>query len=149
MAATLTQDRFTGPQWIFERKYDGIRLLAFRHGSDVRLYTRNRLPQNYPPIAEAIAGLPSGDLILDGEVTWRDSFLIYHVFDMPWFQGRDVSQLPLDQRRALLETSGLAALERVAPILIETVRRACSDGWEGVIAKRAIRCMSTDARLTG
>ena len=138
MAATLTQDRFTGPEWIFERKYDGIRLLAFRHGSDVRLYSRNRLPQKYPPIAEAIASLPSGDLILDGEITWGDSFLVYHVFDMPWFEGRDVSQLPLDQRRALLESLPFRLpLERVAPITDpKPWERACSDGWEGVIAKR-------------
>jgi bifunctional non-homologous end joining protein LigD len=138
MAATLTQDRFTGPEWIFERKYDGIRLLAFRHGSDVRLYSRNRLPQNYPAIAEAIASLPSGDLILDGEITWGDSFLVYHVFDIPWFEGRDVSQLPLDQRRALLEALPFRLpLEPVAPITDpKPWDRACSDGWEGVIAKR-------------
>ena len=45
MAATLTQERFTGPEWIFERKFDGIRLLAFKQGPDVRLLSRNRLPQ--------------------------------------------------------------------------------------------------------
>jgi bifunctional non-homologous end joining protein LigD len=44
MAATLTQDRFDGPEWIFERKYDGIRLLAFRNGDAVRLFSRNQLP---------------------------------------------------------------------------------------------------------
>ena len=49
MAATLTQERFTGPEWIFERKFDGIRLLAFKHGSEVRLLSRNRLPQDCPP----------------------------------------------------------------------------------------------------
>ena len=48
MAATLTQERFTGPEWIFERKFDGIRLLAFKQGPDVRLFSRNRLPQNLP-----------------------------------------------------------------------------------------------------
>ena len=70
MAATLTQERFTGPEWIFERKFDGIRLLAFKHGPDVRLLSRNRLPQNiYPSVVEAIANLPVHDVILDGEVT--------------------------------------------------------------------------------
>ena len=44
MAATLTQERFAGPEWIFERKLDGIRLLAFKNGADVRLLSRNRLP---------------------------------------------------------------------------------------------------------
>ena len=58
MAATLTQERFTGPEWIFERKFDGIRLLAFKQGPDVRLFSRNRLPQNIPAVAEAIAELP-------------------------------------------------------------------------------------------
>ena len=51
MAATLTQERFTGPEWIFERKLDGIRLIAFKRGGDVRLFSRNRLPQNLPRIA--------------------------------------------------------------------------------------------------
>ena len=50
MAATLTEERFTGSDWIFERKYDGIRVLAFKHGGEVRLLSRNRLPLNgsYP-----------------------------------------------------------------------------------------------------
>ena len=71
MAATLTQERFTGPDWLFERKLDGIRLLAFKDGDDVRLLSRNRLPQNaaYPSVAEAIAALPVDDVILDGEAT--------------------------------------------------------------------------------
>ena len=55
MAATLTQDRFSGPDWLFERKFDGIRLLAYKRGDDVRLYSRNRLPQNLPGVAAAIA----------------------------------------------------------------------------------------------
>ena len=61
MAATLTQERFTGPEWVFERKLDGIRLLAFKKGRDVRLLSRNRLPQNahYPSVVEAVAALPT------------------------------------------------------------------------------------------
>src|SRR4051794_24034800 len=54
MAATLTQDRFSGPEWLFERKFDGIRLLAYKQGEDVRLYSRNRLLQDLPAIARAI-----------------------------------------------------------------------------------------------
>jgi ATP-dependent DNA ligase len=56
MAATLTQERFTAPEWVFERKLDGIRLLAFKNGTEVKLYSRNRLPQNYTNVAEAIVG---------------------------------------------------------------------------------------------
>ena len=70
MAATLTQDRFTGPEWTFERKFDGIRLLAFKQDATIRLLSRNRLPQNCPPIAGAIAALPLREVILDGELTW-------------------------------------------------------------------------------
>ena len=77
MAATLTQERFTR-SWIFERKFDGIRLIAFKQGPDVRLYSRNRLPQNIPSVARAIANLPCENLILDGEVTW-DRLSAYHV----------------------------------------------------------------------
>ena len=55
MAATLTQERFSGGNWLFERKFDGIRLLAYKRGTDVQLYSRNRLPQNLPPLAAAIA----------------------------------------------------------------------------------------------
>ena len=69
MAATLTQERFTGPEWIFERKLDGIRLLAFKHGPEVQLLSRNRLPAaTIPPSRAAIAELPVREVILDGEV---------------------------------------------------------------------------------
>ena len=47
MAATLTQERFTQPDWIFERKYDGIRILAFKRGREVKLYSRNRLGPDF------------------------------------------------------------------------------------------------------
>src|SRR4051812_36827578 len=138
MAATLTQERFTGPEWIFERKFDGIRMLAFKDGTDVRLYSRNRLPQNYPSIVDAIAALPPRDAILDGEVTWPGARVAYHVFDVLWLDGRDVTSLPLDERRALLRALPLRApLHRVAEINdARPWERACRDGWEGVIAKR-------------
>jgi len=136
MAATLTQERFTGPEWIFERKFDGIRLLAFKQGSDVRLFSRNRLPQNLPSIVEAIANLPVGDAILDGEVTWNK--VTYHVFDILWLDGRSVTLLPLDERRALLRNLPLRApLQRVTSLDDpKPWERACREGWEGVIAKR-------------
>jgi bifunctional non-homologous end joining protein LigD len=143
MAATLTQERFTGPEWIFERKFDGIRLLAFKRGSDVRLYSRNRLPQNasYPAVVEAIANLPVRDAILDGEATgvWgKAGRVAYHVFDVLWLEGRDVTALPLDERRSLLKALPLRTpLQRVAELTgPEPWTRACSEGWEGVIAKR-------------
>ena len=137
MAATLTQDRFSGGDWLFERKFDGIRLLAYKNGSDVRLYSRNRLPQNLPPLAEAIENLPVRDVILDGEVTW-DGRSGYHVFDILWLNGQSVTTLPLEQRRALLEKLPFRAPIRRVQLLDdnEPWERARREGWEGVIAKR-------------
>jgi ATP-dependent DNA ligase len=138
MAATLTQERFTGPEWIFERKLDGIRLLAFKHGSAVRLLSRNRLPQNIPSLVQAMLSLPVHDVILDGEVTWGREEVAYHVFDIMWREGRDVMSLPLDARRALLSELPLRSpLERVAALDdSKPWERACREGWEGVMAKR-------------
>ena len=138
MAATLTQERFTGPEWIFERKLDGIRVLAFRDGAEVRLLSRNRLPQEMPQIARAIAGLPVRDVILDGEVTWGGGQVAYHVFDIMWLDGRDVMSVPLEARRGLLaDLPLLAPLQRVESLEdSKPWDRACAEGWEGVIAKR-------------
>src|SRR3954449_4820546 len=97
MAATLTEERFAGPEWLFERKYDGIRLLAYKRGKSVTLYSRNRLEQHCPRVAEVVAGLPVRDAILDGEIAGGS----YYVFDAMWLDG-DVTKLPLEERRALL-----------------------------------------------
>jgi bifunctional non-homologous end joining protein LigD len=48
MAATLTQERFAGPEWRFEQKLDGIRLIAFKPGKQVHIYSRNHLPRRCP-----------------------------------------------------------------------------------------------------
>ena len=135
MAATLTQDRFTGPDWIFERKYDGIRLLAFKQGDDVRLYSRNRLPQHCPAIASAVAALPAREVILDGEMTWGGQR--YDVFDVPWMDG-DLRPLPLEERRNRLRQLPLRPPLRHVDLVDdpEPWTRACREGWEGVIAKR-------------
>jgi bifunctional non-homologous end joining protein LigD len=75
-------------------------------------------------------------VILDGELTWDQG--VYHVFDVMWLDGRDVTTLPLVERRALLATmpwhaplQPVAALDDAQPW-----ERACREGWEGVIAKR-------------
>jgi ATP-dependent DNA ligase len=137
MAATLTQERFSGPEWVFERKFDGIRLLAFRNGADVHLFSRNRLPQHIPAVAQAVAALPVHDAILDGEMTW-DRASAFHVFDLLRLDGRDVTGLSLDDRRSLLEQIPFAPpLHVVARIEGERPwEEACAHGWEGVIAKR-------------
>ena len=138
MAATLTQERFSGPEWVFEQKYDGIRLLAYKKGNDVQLFSRNHLPQDLPAIQHAIERLPHSELILDGEITWGGGPVAYHVFDIMWLDGRNVTTLPLEERRDLLAKLPFEKpLQRVA--LIDDAspwERAEREGWEGVIAKR-------------
>jgi bifunctional non-homologous end joining protein LigD len=143
MAATLTDARFADPAWTFERKLDGIRMLAFKQGPVVRLLSRNRLPltEAYPAVASAIARLPIDGAILDGEATgaWgKQGRADYHVFDVLWLNGRDVTGESLAARRALLRgipfrlpLARVTAMTGPAPWA-----QACQRGWEGVIAKR-------------
>jgi DNA ligase D-like protein (predicted ligase) len=143
MAATLTRERFSTPDWVFERKLDGIRLLGFKNGSDVHLLSRNRLPQNssYPSFAKALQALPVHDAVLDGEATgvWnaRDE-VGYHLFDILWLNGRDLRPLPLEERRAFLAELPLRPPLQLVPRMEdpEPWERATQEGWEGVIAKR-------------
>ena len=136
MAATLTYERFAGPEWTFERKFDGIRLVAYKQGTDVRLYSRNQLLQDVPAVAAAVAALPHDELVLDGALDWDARG--YHVCDVPWLDGRDLRGLTLEERRRVLATIPLAApIDRVEPLDdAEPWVRAATEGWEGVIAKR-------------
>ena len=164
MAATLTQERFAGGDWLFERKFDGIRLLAYKNGSDVRMYSRNRLPQNLPALSKALARLPVDQIILDGEVTWDPpppcgygaaspppprsygaasppppcGYGGYHVFDILWLNGHLVTGLPLEDRRTLLKELPFEPPMRRVELVAdrEPWERARREGWEGVIAKR-------------
>jgi bifunctional non-homologous end joining protein LigD len=129
MAATLTEERFSDPDWIFERKLDGVRVLAFRRGEGVRLYSRTRKPQDlaYPEIAEALQAQDADDLVVDGEVVAfegrqtsfarlqgrlglrdpdrarRTGIAVYlYLFDLVHLDGHDVSRLPLRTRKSLL-----------------------------------------------
>lgn len=143
MAATLTADRFVAPGWTFERKFDGIRMLAVKQGRTVALWSRNQLTltASYPAVAQAVAALAVDSAILDGEATgaWgRQGRADYHVFDLLWLEGQLLTSLPLDQRRAALATLRLRLpLSRVKPLTGDAPwEQACREGWEGVIAKR-------------
>ncbi len=143
MAATLTDKRFADPAWTFERKLDGIRVLAYKNGRDVQLWSRNRLPLtgNYPAVVDAIARLKAKTVILDGEATWAWGSLgkgDYHVFDILFLDGTDLRQLPLDERRIRLRSLKLRLPLAVVPELRGDApwEHACREGWEGVIAKR-------------
>ncbi len=159
MRAVLTDERFSDPEWIFERKLDGIRCIAVRDGGAVRLLSRNDLSMNarYPEIAEA---LDAGDtrFALDGEIVAFDgeqtSFakltrrarefvpVFYYVFDVLWIDGQDVRALPLRTRKRLLrETAAAGDGVRLTAHRNEDgaafFKEACRAGWEGLIAKRA------------
>ena len=105
------------------------------------MFSRNRLPQTIPALSDAMAKLPHQELILDGEIDWPHETQgpsAYHVFDIMWLDGRDLTNLPLEQRRALLRKLPLARpLHRVTELHDEAPwERAQEQGWEGVIAKR-------------
>ena len=160
MKAVLTDERFSDPDWIFERKLDGIRCLAIRAGESVRLLSRSDLPQNarYPEIADALAAEECSEFAVDGEIVAfqgsQTSFALlaqrhqrpvpvyFYVFDIVWLDGHDVRSLPLRTRKSLLR-SALSFRDgiRLTPHRNETgaelFREACRKGWEGVIAKRA------------
>jgi ATP-dependent DNA ligase len=143
MAATLTDRRFTDPAWTFERKLDGIRVLAYKNGRDVQLWSRNRLSLtgNYPAVVAALAKLRAKTVILDGEAAWAWGSLgkgDYHVFDILFLDGTDLRRLPLEERREHLRRLKLTLPLAVVPELTGDApwERACREGWEGVIAKR-------------
>ena len=143
MAATLTDKRFTDPAWTFERKLDGIRVLAYKNGKKVELWSRNRLPltANYPAVAEAIAKLPVETVILDGEASWawgRLGKADYHVFDILFLDGADLRALPLERAPRASASLKLKLPLAMVPELDGDApwEHACRDGWEGVIAKR-------------
>jgi bifunctional non-homologous end joining protein LigD len=74
MLATLEERPFSGPEWIFEIKYDGVRVLAERNGDRVELYGRNGtlFTSRYPELTEALAKLPIDHFIIDGEIVALD-----------------------------------------------------------------------------
>jgi ATP-dependent DNA ligase len=137
MAATLTQERFADADWSFERKFDGIRLIAYKKGKEVELYSRTQKRQQLPAIAQAVAKLPHRELILDGELDWHGGSA-YHVFDLMWIDGKEVMSQPLEERRALLAELPMSKpLQRVAELKHEAPWELAQEkGWEGVIAKR-------------
>ena len=74
MKAVLTDERFSDPDWIFERKLDGVRCIAIRDGGPVRLLSRNDLPMNgrYPEVAEALDAQRCDRFAVDGEIVAFD-----------------------------------------------------------------------------
>jgi bifunctional non-homologous end joining protein LigD len=160
MKAVLTDERFSDPDWIFERKLDGIRCIAIRSGKRVRLLSRNDLSLNgrYPELVTALEAERCDRFAIDGEVVAFDgaqtSFarlaerghravpVFLYVFDVVWLEGHDVRDLPLRARKRLLRDAlSFEDGVRLTRYRNETgealYEEACRKGWEGVIAKRA------------
>jgi len=74
MLATNTERRFSDPAWLFERKLDGVRCVAFKQGASVRLFSRKkqRLEGTYPEIADRLGAQGAADFVVDGEVVAMD-----------------------------------------------------------------------------
>jgi DNA ligase D-like protein (predicted ligase) len=154
MKAVLTSDRPSGEGWVFERKLDGIRCLAVKDGDRTRLYSRNELSLNdrYPTIAAALDGQAADRFVIDGEavafVGGRDRFgggegaeIYLYVFDVLVAEGEDVRELPLEERRKVLEglldwKDPLRTTDQVTGDGTQLLDEACREGWEGLIAKR-------------
>jgi DNA ligase D-like protein (predicted ligase) len=162
MKAVLTDERFSDPGWIYERKLDGIRCIAIKGGGRVRLLTRNHQPLDarFPAIRQALADDPADEFVVDGEVVAlvgsRTSFAalqqrsdggrvarpLLYLFDVLHLAGMDTTALPQRTRKALLRD----ALRWEDPVRLTVhrntdgealYREACRNGWEGLIAKRA------------
>lgn len=98
MLATLTDERFDDPDWIYERKLDGVRLLAFKEAGSVRLMSRNRKDDSdsYPEVVEALEAMRRDDFIVDGEVVAFQG----GVTSFSRLQGRMKIQDPDEARRS-------------------------------------------------
>ncbi|WP_432377282.1 DNA ligase D [Duganella sp. P38] len=150
--------------WLFEVKFDGYRLLARIDGADIRLITRNGNDWTHKlqPLRKQLARLKFPPGWYDGEIVVHDENgrpdfgllqnafdeenpgdIVYFIFDVPFQQGRDLRELPLEQRRAVLrETMARRESENVrfsaalsAPPQ-DMIAAACQMGLEGIIGKR-------------
>ena len=160
MLATLVKEPFHRAGWVYEEKYDGFRILAYKEGEKVTLLSRNAKDrtEHFDAVARAVALLPHATLLLDGEVVAFDRARVsrfqllqnltekphYAVFDCLYLDGRDLRREPLPVRRAALENllgkpSGrqptLFVSARLAGNGLEAYRIAKRKGFEGVIAK--------------
>ncbi len=150
--ATLTKDRFSDPAWLYERKFDGERCLAYRTADRVRLMTRNQQQVNstYPELAAALQAQDCADFIVDGEVVAFDgaatSFsrlqqrlgvrspseelraavpVYFYLFDVLWANGNDVRPMALRERKQVLRR----LLSFAGPIRYTTHRRQDGEAY--------------------
>lgn len=163
MKARLAETPPERGDWIYEIKFDGYRAIAFRHGQNVNLFSRNEkdFAQKFPEIADAIGAVSMDDFVMDGEIVALDpkgvsSFqllqaaeigperpaIYFYAFDLLRLSGKDLQQEPLVRRKSLLEQ-----LLKDAPKAIRfsaslgedagrLLKQAEKLGLEGLIGKR-------------
>jgi DNA ligase D-like protein (predicted ligase) len=161
MECKPTEQVPTGEQWQYELKLDGYRTQAIKQRGEARLFSRNGKPfdERFPDIAEAILALRVKECVLDGEVValdeqGRHSFsllqntrskraqLSFYIFDLLFLNGKDLTKLPLSQRRAALESLALPKLSRIqcSPVFqgepAQIMQKIREFGFEGIVAKR-------------
>jgi bifunctional non-homologous end joining protein LigD len=160
MLATLVDKPFDQEGWMYEVKWDGYRVLGFINKGKVELKSRNNKSFNskFYPITDALSKWKI-NAVIDGEVVvvgengisnfghlqnWRseaDGELIFYVFDLLWYEGRDLTGLPLIERKAVLQAilpknPNIKASDYFLESGIKFFETAKSLGLEGIIAKK-------------
>jgi bifunctional non-homologous end joining protein LigD len=161
MLATVVKKPFDHPDWIFEVKWDGYRAVAEIRDGSVSLYSRKGISFNkkFFPITEALGKLRF-DAVLDGEIVVVDEqgrpdfqmlqhyqnsgsgHLIYYVFDLLYFRGHDLTDLPLLRRKEFLKkilpfTPRIRFSDHVWKEGVLFYNVAKEKGLEGIIAKHS------------
>jgi ATP-dependent DNA ligase len=149
-----------GSRWVFEIKLDGYRAVAVKSGNEINLYSRRRKSFNsqYPYLVEALADLPEGTVV-DGEVVSLDdagrpnfnllqnfrseaSHIRYFIFDLLICNDRDLTKLPLVERRKLMKSvlklrpGRLRLAEQFEASANDMLAAVRQQQLEGVIGKR-------------
>jgi ATP-dependent DNA ligase len=149
-----------GPDWIYELKQDGYRLIVHRDGENVRLFTRSGYDWSgrYPAIARAAVKLRARSFTIDGEaaVCGPDGIAIFDAlhrrgtvteamlfaFDLLERDGVDYKPLPLHERKARLDRlvdrrlAGIAMVDHTDARGEHVFEQACKMGLEGIVSKR-------------
>jgi bifunctional non-homologous end joining protein LigD len=156
---TLADRAPSGPKWIHEIKHDGYRLIAVRRDGVVRLWSRHctDFTGTFIQIGEAVAALPGGDLMIDGEavVLRPDGHSDFNAlrsrsgaasatmvaFDLLHHDGQDVRKAALEERRQRLATivqrsDGLYFSEALDGDGVTIFQHAAAMGLEGIVSKR-------------
>ncbi len=170
MLATLVDKPFDTPGWMYEVKWDGYRAIGFIKNGEVELSSRNSKSFNdkFYPIYQELQKWKE-DVVIDGEIVsinekgaadfsslqgWRseaDGELVYYVFDILWYNGKNIMPLPLKERREILRSilpeSGIIKLsENFETDGIEFFKLAEEMSLEGIMAKKADSIYSPGAR---